>query len=363
MSLLSQRSYYKPFSYSWAFEFYDKQQKMHWIPDEVPLREDVNDWNSKLTTNEKDLLTQIFRFFTQSDADVAKGYCEKYIQLFPAPEVRMMLLSFANMEGIHQHAYSLLLDTIGMEEKEYKAFSEYKEMADKHEYVEQFNPTAQRAYHKHHKREIAKTLAVYSGFTEGLQLFSSFAILLNFSRFNKMKGMSQIVTFSVRDESLHVEGMTKLFREFIKENPEIWTDDFKKELYDICRDMVTLEDKFIDLAFANGGIEGLTPKEVKQYIRFIADRRLLQLGLKPNYGVKENPLDWLTWILNGVEHANFFEARATEYSKIDFGGDWSDVWSNGLSGPGRVTVDDEIVKIDGDLRDLITRTATPNLGE
>jgi ribonucleoside-diphosphate reductase beta chain len=217
------------------------------------------------------------------------------------------------MEGIHQHAYSLLLDTVGMPETEYRAFSEYEEMADKHDYIKKFKPT------RSNKKAIAKTLAVYSAFTEGLQLFSSFAILLNFPRFGKMKGMGQIVTYSIRDESLHVEAMTQLFREFIQENLDIWTDKFKKELYQICREMVELEDKFLDLVFEMGDMQGLTKKDMYAYNRYIADRRLLQLGLKTNFDQRENPLPWLDEVL-GVEHQNFFEGRATAYMKAGLRG-------------------------------------------
>ena len=162
---------------------------------------------------------------------------------------------------------------------------------------------------------LARELAVFSAFGEGLQLFASFIMLLNFQRYGKMKGMCQIVTWSIRDESHHVENMIKLFHALIDENRKVWNDNFKKTLYQICRDMVDLEDKFIDLAFEMGWVQGLEPKQVKQYIRHIADRRLLQLGLKPNFKVKDNPLPWLDWVLNGVEHTNFFENRATEYTK------------------------------------------------
>ena len=136
--------------------------------------------------------------------------------------------------------------------------------------------------------------------------------------------MGQIITYSIRDESLHVEAMTKLFREFIQENLDIWTDDFKKEIYQACREMVELEDRFLDLVFEMGDIDGLTKKEMQQYIRYIADRRLLQLGLKPNYNVKDNPLNWLDDVL-GVEHQNFFEGRATTYMKAGLRGDVSKV--------------------------------------
>ena len=171
------------------------------------------------------------------------------------------------------------------------------------------------------------TMAVFSAFTEGLQLFASFAILLNFPRFNKMKGMGQIVTWSVRDETLHCNSMIRLFKDFIKEEPQIWNDKLKNEIYDACKTIVHHEDAFIDLAFQMGSLEGLTAEEVKQYIRFIGNRRLEQLGLNPIYDVKKNPLTWLDTMLNGVEHMNFFEGRATEYSKASTKGSWGEVFA------------------------------------
>ena len=320
MSLLDTRDYYKPFDHPWMFDYYSQQNQMHWFPEDVPLHNDVKDWQT-MTDEEKNLLTQIFRLFTQSDVDVGAGYVDRYMRIFKKPEARMMMSSFANMESIHQHAYSLLLDTVGMPEVEYKAFSEYEAMADKHEYINAVKVT------KGDKKSIAKALAIYSGFTEGLQLFSSFIILLNFPRFGKMKGMGQIITYSIRDESMHVEAMTKLFREFMQENIDLWTDDFKAEIYQACREMVDLEDRFLDLVFEQGDIPGLTKSEMQEYIRYIADRRLLQLGLKPNYEVKDNPLNWLDDVL-GVEHQNFFEGRATTYMKAGLRGDVGKVTFN-----------------------------------
>jgi ribonucleoside-diphosphate reductase beta chain len=299
------------------FDYYVQQNQMHWFPEDVPLHNDVQDWQY-LSDKEKNLLTQIFRLFTQSDVDVSTGYVDRYMRIFKKPEARMMMGAFNNMESIHQHAYSLLLDTVGMPEIEYKAFSEYEAMADKHDYVNNIKVSGKD------KLSIAKALAVYSAFTEGLQLFSSFIILLNFPRFGKMKGMGQIITYSIRDESLHVEAMTQLFREYMQENIDLWTDDFKKEIYQACRDMVDLEDRFLNLVFKMGDIEGLTQKEMSQYIRYIADRRLLQLGLKPNYNVKDNPLTWLDDVL-GVEHQNFFEGRATSYMKAGLRGNLESV--------------------------------------
>ena len=308
MSLFKERNYYKPFDYEWAFESYGTMQKMHWLPSEVPLHEDIRDWNERLTKEEKNLINQILKFLTQGDVDIAKAYLDKYIPKFKSPEVRMMLSSFATSEANHAHAYSLLNDTLGEPSLlDFKAFQEYKEMADKHTYL--FKDKGEGV------EGLVRDIACFSAFGEGLQLFASFVMLLNFQRYGRMKGMCQIVTWSIRDETHHVESMIKLFKTLIKENPKIWRDKFKKTIYQTARDMVELEDKFIDLAFEMGGIRGLTSDEVKKYIRYIADRRLLQLSLKPNYGVKDNPLGWLDWVLNGVEHANFFENRATEYNK------------------------------------------------
>jgi len=319
MSLLESKPVYKPFKYPWAYEAWMTQQRVHWLPEEVPLADDVKDWQKKLTPGEKNLLTQIFRFFTQSDVEVSNCYMKHYARVFKPTEIQMMLAAFANMETVHIAAYSHLLDTIGMPEDEYSAFLRYKEMKDKYDYMQQFNVDS--------KADIAKTLAVFGAFTEGLQLFASFAILLNFPRFNKMKGMGQIVSWSVRDETLHTNSIIKLFRTFIEENPEVWTEDFQRELYVACSTIVDHEDAFIDLAFEMGGIQGLTAEDVKSYIRYTADRRLMQLNLQPMYRIEKNPLPWLDSMLNGVEHTNFFENRATEYSKASTEGSWEEAFA------------------------------------
>ncbi|MES2215216.1 MAG: ribonucleotide-diphosphate reductase subunit beta, partial [Pseudomonadota bacterium] len=170
MSLLSASPIYKPFSYPWAYEAWHMQQKIHWLPEEVPLADDVKDWKYNLSAGEKHLLTQIFRFFTQADIEVNNCYMKHYAQVFEPTEVKMMLAAFSNMETIHIAAYSHLLDTIGMSEIEYQAFMKYKEMKDKYDYMQRFGTKT--------KEDIAITLAVFGAFTEGLQLFASFAIML-----------------------------------------------------------------------------------------------------------------------------------------------------------------------------------------
>jgi ribonucleoside-diphosphate reductase beta chain len=240
-----------------------------------------------------------------------------YSQVFKPTEVLMMLSAFSNIETVHIAAYSHLLDTVGMPEVEYSAFLQYKEMKDKYDYMHGFSVDS--------KHDIAKTLAAFGAFTEGLQLFASFAILLNFPRHNKMKGMGQIISWSVRDESLHCASVIKLFRTFVQENPEIWTETLRSEITETCRTIVGHEDAFIDLAFEAGPIENLTADGVKRYLRYIANRRLTELGLEPIFDIKRNPLPWLDEMLNAVEHANFFENRSTEYSKASLtGAPWHD---------------------------------------
>ena len=319
--LLTPSYAYKPFRYPWAYDFWKKQQQVHWMPEEVPLGEDLKDWAVNLTDRERNLLTQIFRFFTQSDVEVNDNYMERYSRVFKPTEVKMMLASFSNMETIHIAAYALLLETIGMPDSEFTAFLDYKELRDKHDYMQQFGVET--------NADIARTLAMFGGFTEGLQLFASFAMLMNFPRHNKMKGMGQIVSWSVRDESLHCEGIIKLYHAFNKETGCV-TKAVADDIVDCCKTVVGLEDKFIDLAFSAGEVTGMTPEDIKNYIRFIADWRLKQLGLPEVYMARENPLPWLQSMLSGVEHANFFEARSTEYSKAATKGQWhggDGVWS------------------------------------
>lgn len=321
LKLTDERSYFKPFNYAWAYDAWLKHEQSHWLHTEVPMNEDVKDWKSKLSDAEKGFLTNIFRFFTQGDIDVAGGYVNNYLPNFPQPEVRMMLAGFAAREALHVAAYSHLIETLGMPESTYNEFLEYEAMKEKHDYLQELSMETQD------KTTIATNIAAFSAFTEGMQLFSSFIMLLNFPRHGKMKGMGQIVTWSIVDETLHAENMIKLFREYVNENIELWNDSLKGKIYTIAEKMVELEDQFIDLAFAMGAMENLTSEDVKKYIRYICDRRLISLGLKGIFKVKKNPLPWVEEMINAPTHTNFFENRSTDYARGALSGDWGDVWA------------------------------------
>jgi ribonucleoside-diphosphate reductase beta chain len=325
ISLLDSSGSYDIDRYPWAYLAWKRQQQIHWMGEEVPLGEDLKDWQSnKLTTSERNLLVQIFRFFTQSDVEVSDNYFKRYIPIFQPLEIQMMMAAFTNMETIHIDAYALLLKTLGMPKTEFSAFREYSSMRAKADYMHSFGTNT--------CADVARTLAMFGAFTEGMSLFASFAMLMNFPRFNKMKGMGQIVSWSVRDESLHCESVIMLYHEWASQTGAV-TKAVEDDIVEVGKTMVSLEDKFVELAFELGEVEGMRADDIKQYIRYICDWRLTQLKLTPIYGYfeensgrysqrKPHPLPWLTSILNGVEHANFFETRATEYSKAATKGEW-----------------------------------------
>lgn len=315
MSGLTQQSKaYKPFLYADYVNRAIEHEKLHWGEFEADLQEDVRQWKTgEILPHEKLHITSILRLFTQSDVVVGGSYVDIFLPRFKNNEARMMMLSFANRETVHQRAYALLNDTLGLAEEEYLAFLDYQEMAEKIEFMQDFNPDTVEGLGK----AVARTVC-----NEGMSLFSAFVMLLNYQRFGKMKGMCEIVEWSIRDESMHVSGMSEVFKQYCKENPHIVTDEFKLSIYEMFRQAVALEDKVIDLAYSNGDIQGLKADEVKTYIRYLADRRLTQLGLKPNFGVETNPIDWVDWIVSGDSFKNFFEGRVTDYSASGMTGNW-----------------------------------------
>jgi glutaredoxin 3 len=314
MSLLDLNQTYKPFKYPEFVDIATKHERIHWIEDELELQTDVNHWkNGKLTPNEKNHVTQILRLFTQSDVAVGTNYLEYYIPKFKNNETRAMLASFACREFIHQRSYALLTETLGLPEEEFSAFTEVKEMKDKLDFMGDID------VHSHAGTALSIARSVLN---EGVSLFSAFAMLLNYQRYGKMPGMCTVVEWSARDETMHSDGMALLFRKFCDEHPRIVTDEFKKNIYEMFRTSISLEDKVIDIAFEMGAVQGLSSTEVKQYIRYLADRRLIQLGLKSNFKVKENPLPWMEIMLGSDTLSNFFEKRVTDYNAAGMTGTW-----------------------------------------
>jgi ribonucleoside-diphosphate reductase beta chain len=312
MSLLNPRDFYKPFQYPKAYEYWEKQQNAHWLPSEVAMSKDINDWTHKLTESERLVVGQILKSFTQTEISVNEYWSRKVSKWFPKPEICMMASAFGAMESIHTVGYSYLNDSLGLDN--YSAFLQDSTAVAKLD--------ALKSVKGRSKQDIARSLAIFSGFTEGVNLFSSFAILMNFSRFNLLEGVETIVSWSVRDESLHSEAGCWLFRTLIEENPDIWTDELKKDIYDAARLSVKLEDDFIDNAFSHGKVRGLDPDDLKNFIRMRANAKLNDLGLTTNWkNIDQDSLKKMAWfdeLSGGTKFTDFFSSRVTDYAKCGF---------------------------------------------
>jgi len=310
------RPHYKPFEYQTAFEFYKDQHRAHWLADEVPLSSDLNDWKLKLSEPEKNLIGNILKSFAQTETYVNDYWATKVAVWFPKHEIKAMACAFADFESIHAEAYARLNEELGLDD--FEAFMEDEEAKAKIDrLVELPGDTL---------REKALSLAIFSAFTEGVNLFSSFAILMSFQLRNLMKGTGQIVEWSVRDESLHSKAGCWLFRTMVEEMPEL-NEGMEAQIYNACDLSVKLEFDFIDKAFEMGEIEGLNKNQLKNFIKERANQKLIELGYNPLYNdIDPNLLKQMEWfghLTSGKTHQDFFAGRVTDYSKST--ADWSDL--------------------------------------
>lgn len=310
--LLDKRVFYYPFEYNEAYLFWHTQQKMFWLVDEISLFADISDWQNNLTEEDRRIISSVLKGFTQIET-VVNNYWLTVSSWFSKPEIVMAATAMANAEGWHQDAYSKLQITLGMDD--FKSYLNHKETSDK------INSLILRHGSLEEK---ALSLAIFSGFTEGVSLFSQFAILLNFSRFGVMKGLGQIISFSIRDESHHANFGVWLFNKLKEEyGHTFWTDAFKKQIYDAARETVKLEDNFIEFVFSNNNnaVRGITQHQIKQYIRMRANTKLNDLGLKTNWKNLDQQAikDFLSWFdpltsLGHLEQHDFFAMNGTAYT-------------------------------------------------
>jgi ribonucleoside-diphosphate reductase beta chain len=317
MSITEPRIFYKPFEYQDAFDFYKNQHRAHWLADEVPLASDLNDWKLKLNESEKNLIGNILKSFAQTEVHVNDYWSTKVSVWFPKPEIQAMARVFADFESIHAEAYARLNEELGLDN--FAAFMEDETSKNKIErLIEVPGNTIE---------EKAISLAIFSAFTEGVNLFSSFAILMSFQLRNLMKGTGQIVEWSVRDESLHSKAGCWLFRTLLQENPQINTLELRDKVIEACHLSVKLEYDFIDKAFEMGDIEGLNKEQLKAFIKARANEKMLELGYQAIYNdIDPNLLKQMEWfghLTSGKTHQDFFAGRVTNYSKST--SDWSDL--------------------------------------
>jgi ribonucleoside-diphosphate reductase beta chain len=312
--LTDKRSVYRPFLYPEAFAFFQKQQQSHWLPTEVKMSGDIKDYQENLTEAEKQVVIKILRLFTTVECD-AEEYWSTVAKWFGGhPEINQMATTNASFEAIHIWAYDYLSQSLNLPLSEYEEFLKDPAMKAKKDRLGEVLSNTESLEDK------ALSLAVFSAFTEGVSLFSSFAVLMSFSLSGKLKGVANIVQWSVKDESLHSDAGCWLFRTLIAENPGLLTAELKAKIVDAARVAVALEDDYIDAVFSGGEIDNISSYGLKQYIRFRANTKLNDLGLKKNWKsidaqAVKNITSWFDIMVSGSEHSDFFAVKSTAYSK------------------------------------------------
>ena len=321
MSLLEERVVYKPFEYPKAYDYWLKQQQAHWLHTEVPMAQDVTDWKSNMKDHEKNLIGGILKGFAQTETIVNDYWSTLVTKWFRKPEIIMMGTTLGSSETIHAEAYSLLNEQLGLDN--FAEFMEDESTMAKIESLMEVRDSHEKP--DWHKRAVS--LAIFSAFTEGVNLFSSFAVLLSFKMRNLLKGVGQIVEWSVRDESLHSEAGCWLFRTLMEEHPEFKTDKLVKDIQDAATNALKLEFDFIDKVFEMGDLENLTKDELKNFIKHRVNTKMSDLGLAPLVPADQidkgalKTMKWFDAVIAGKQQTDFFAGRVTNYSKGHM--DWS----------------------------------------
>jgi ribonucleoside-diphosphate reductase beta chain len=315
------------FKYPQFWDYYKMHDRLHWVAEEINLAKDIQDYKSA-SPEEKNFLENLMRLFTQNEVEVENGYAA-LLRIFKPVEVQAMLSSFMSREFTHIENYSLFTETIGLPSSIYTDFLDIPVMSTKTEYVDKARVKKFEEYksmglsdanmHKEYRRDIARMLAVYGGFTEGVSLYAQFAALLKFQFDNKYPGLSDINLFSIKEEYIHHIGNAALFRTFINENPDIWDDELKFDIYEAAREIVAYEQALID--YLNP--PHMSKDDLKRYVEYCADNALKELGMKANYNIAKNPLPYMDDVVGTVQ-ADFFSSRVTDYTK-QIQGNWSDI--------------------------------------
>jgi len=328
MSLFKERIEYKPFEYpEYYTEGWLKQAQAFWLHTEISMQGDVKDWNERLTEPEKNIVGNILLGFAQTECAVSDYWTQYVTTWFPKHEIKQMAMMFGSQETIHATAYSYLNETLGLED--FAAFLHEPTIAEKFDLLTSTsadythkdlseNPTA--------RKEVARSLAIFSAFAEGVSLYSSFAVLYSFQMRNLLKGIGQQMKWSVRDESLHSKMGCQLFRHMCQEYPEL-----KQEVYhDVLQaaDMMRqMEHKFIDKMFEMGDLDNMKAESLKHFITKRTNEKLIELGYESEFKFDEDlaaELDWFYHLTGGHTHTDFFAIRPTDYAKAGEDENWDE---------------------------------------
>jgi len=328
--LFTERIEFKPFEYPVYYnEGWLKQAQAFWLHTEISMQGDVKDWNENLSSEEKNLVGNILLGFAQTECAVSDYWTTMVTKWFPKHEIKQMAMMFGSQETIHATAYSYLNETLGLED--FAAFLHEPSTAAKFELLT--STTADwthedLAQSSQARREVARSLAIFSAFAEGVSLYSSFAVLYSFQMRNMLKGIGQQMKWSVRDESLHSKMGCQLFRHMVEEYPELHTQ-VKDDVLRAAEMMVELEHNFIDKMFEMGDLDNLRADDLKHFILKRANEKIAELGYTEgpfmNYSEEQaSELEWFYHLTGGHTHTDFFAIRPTDYSKAGEDENWDE---------------------------------------
>ena len=328
--LFTERIPYKPFEFPVYYEEgWLKQAQAFWLHTEISMQGDVKDWNETLTKEEKNLVGNILLGFAQTECAVSDYWTTMVTNWFPKHEIKQMAMMFGSQETIHATAYSYLNETLGLDD--FSAFLHEPAVAEKFELLTQTTADwthKDLATNPQARKEVARSLAIFSAFSEGVSLYSSFAVLYSFQMRNKLKGIGQQMKWSVRDESLHSKMGCQLFRHMCEEFPEL-LEDSRESILEAAKLIVELESRFIDMIFEQGDLENLKKDDLKEFIKARTNIKLEELGYKSHFDYnkkKAENLEWFYHLTGGITHTDFFAIRPTDYSKAGEGEDFGDMW-------------------------------------
>ena len=318
-----------PFKYKWAWDKYKQGCANHWMPDEISMAADIKLYNdpNALSDDERTIIKRNLGFFSTADSLVANNLVLALYKHITNPECRQYLLRQAFEEAVHTQSYQHIIESLGLDEGE--IFNMYREIpcvADKANWALPFTQGLEDPDFKtgtfEADQKLLRNLIVYYLVLEGIFFYVGFVQILSMGRRNIMTGTSEQFQYILRDESMHVNFGVDLVNAIIAENPHLWTDELKAQISQLIDEGVTLEYRYAEETMPNG-ILGLNKEMFKEYLHFVGNRRLSQIGLPELYPGAKNPFEWMSEMMDLKKEKNFFETRVTEYQT---GGalDWDD---------------------------------------
>ena len=308
-----------PFKYDWAWQKYLDGSANHWMPEEVPMHDDIKLWQNPkgLTEDERKIVEVNLGFFSTADSLVANNLVLAVYKHITNPECRQYLLRQAFEEAIHTHAYTYCVQSLGLDES--KIFNMYREVpavATKAEWALPFTQSLGDPFFKtgtleNNQRLLRDLIAFYVVF-EGIFFYVGFTQILSMGRRNKLTGVAQQFQYILRDESMHMNFGIDVINQIKLENPDLWTEKFQAEMIELIKTGVELETRYAYDTMPKP-ILGMNAVLCEEYIKFIANRRFVQIGLPEQYPGAKNPFEWMSEIMDLKKEKNFFETRVTEY--------------------------------------------------